>query len=329
MEKEGVKVTRIKLILFSLASFEKLFLLSFFLFSFFALSDMGAIAGVGEDNVTTITNLTVGASEPVIDLVEVFPLSIDLVPNSTVRVNCSAFITNDAGDTEIQSVDAALFDVSVSSYGGVEDNNSHYTNSSCEIDTSYGDSYQAVANCSFNLMYNANPGSWNCTVNVTNNYFPAQSSNSTYVNPLLAFGLPNVIDYGVVNVTEVSLENVTNVTNYGNTQVNLSLSGYAQTEGDGYSMNCSLGASPFIQIEHEKYNLTNSTLGSLTLAQAEATYINLTSGPVVKQFELNYHQTEGPNDAVNSTYWRIYVPKGVAGTCNGRIIFGAVVAPGT
>jgi len=34
------------------------------------------------------------------------------------------------------------------------------------------------------------------------------------------------------------------------------------------------------------------------------------------------------NDAINSTYWRIYVPLGVAGTCQGNIVFGATVAPG-
>ena len=32
-------------------------------------------------------------------------------------------------------------------------------------------------------------------------------------------------------------------------------------------------------------------------------------------------------DERNNTYWRIYVPAGVAGDCSGNIVFGAVSAP--
>ena len=35
------------------------------------------------------------------------------------------------------------------------------------------------------------------------------------------------------------------------------------------------------------------------------------------------------DDAINATYWRIYVPKGVAGTCSGNIVFGAIRGTGT
>ena len=50
---------------------------------------------------------------------------------------------------------------------------------------------------------------------------------------------------------------------------------------------------------------------------------------VIKKFSLNYRQQDGYDDAINSTYWRIYVPRGVAGTCSGNIIFGATKAAGS
>ena len=109
----------------------------------------------------------------------------------------------------------------------------------------------------------------------------------------------------------------------------MSLSGYAINEGDNLSMNCTLGSLKNISINYEKYNLTDSTAGSLTLSQFEADYINLTSSPVVKKFDLNYRQNDGENEAFNSTYWRIYVPVGVAGSCQGNIVFGATQATGS
>lgn len=77
-------------------------------------------------------------------------------------------------------------------------------------------------------------------------------------------------------------------------------------------MNCSIGNIKNISINYEKYNLNTSTAGSLTLTEFEAAYVNLTSSPVVKKFDLNYRQNDTEDDAINSTYWRIYVPLGVA-----------------
>ena len=138
----------------------------------------------------------------------------------------------------------------------------------------------------------------------------------------MAVGLPQSLDYGLVNATYVSEEGILNVTNYGNVKINLSLSGYAVNEGDGFAMNCSLGGN--ISINYEKYNLTDSNPGSLSLSQFEASYVNLTSSPKVREFNLNYRQDDTQNEAINSTYWRIYVPVGVGGTCQGNIVFGAV-----
>ena len=107
------------------------------------------------------------------------------------------------------------------------------------------------------------------------------------------------------------------------------MEGYGTTPGDGLAMNCTLGNVGTIAIEHEKYNLTASTAGDVTLSQANSFYTNLTTIPVVRDFELSSRTNDAANDAYKESYWRIYVPRGVAGTCNGTIIFGATQAAGS
>ena len=284
-------------------------------------------AGFGTDNVTVRTNLTVGNSATVIDQIDIGGGSITLIPNDTKKVNCSVQMSDYDGDTTIDTVRAVFFDPAQASYGSPDDNNSHYTNSSCDIDTSYGDQFQALSNCLFDVWYYANASTWNCTVIVNDsaNYI-ANESNTTVVQPLLALGLPDIIQYGTVNATYVSVENITNVTNLGNVKVNLSLNGYGFWENDGNAMNCTLGPTENISVQYEKFNLTSSTPGDLTHAQLMGNYTNLTDYPVTQEFNLDYRKNENVNEAWNYTYWRIYVPLGVAGTCQGNIIFGAVQA---
>jgi len=127
---------------------------------------------------------------------------------------------------------------------------------------------------------------------------------------------------------ELTDESAIEVINYGNVKINLSLSGYAFEENDGYAMNCSEGDIRNISIENEKYNLTQSNVGDISLTEFESKYKNLTSYPVVNEFNLDYRNDDLTNNAINSTYWRIYVPSGISGNCQGNIVFGAVQAPG-
>jgi len=297
------------------------------LFLFLFLSPKTVFAGIGTNNVTVITNLTVGKSSSVITQISVDQGSITLIPNSQKTVNCTAIIEDYDGEEDIKNVTARLFYPSEASYDSLDDNNNHYTNESCRIDTTYGNEFQVLAHCLFDMWYYAGAGSWNCSV-VVNDSIPyvSSASNTTIVQPLLALGLPDFIYYGVVNATYVSGENISNITNYGNVKINLSLSGYGFKENDGNSMNCTLGSIKNISITHEKYNLTTSHLGDLTLSEFQANYTNLTSAPRVREFNLDYRHNDSFNEAWNQTYWRIYVPIGVGGTCQGNIIFGAVQA---
>ena len=297
-------------------------------------------AEIGEPNATVITILEVGNVFPEVLLVTL-PEDVTLIPNSTRLVSCVAIVRDWNEHPDIDNVYAEFFDMDVSDFGEDDEWNNHYTNSSCELVPDFGDymgissdAYTILSNCTFYVQYYANPGinNWNCTVVVNDTYnWNGTGNNVTTMNELLAIGLPDVIDYGTVNATYVSEEQIANVTNFGNVQINLSLEGYARTQGDGLAMNCTLGNIGEINITYERYNLTESNAGALnSLSEFDAApYINLTSSPIIKQFNLNYKQDDTVALAHNSTYWRIYVPIGVAGTCQGNIIVGATQDDGS
>jgi hypothetical protein len=293
------------------------------------LFSMPVDGGIGTPNVTVPTNLTVAKVAPELLNVSIDEgaASITLNANSTKTVTCVAVVRDWDNYSDVENVTAILFDAANSTYESIDDNNSHYTNNSCIIDTSYaGDDYLLNATCTFKVYYNANPTSWNCTMEVADN--SSQYSNNTddiNVSELLSIGLPDFINYGTVNSTYVSNEQQVNITNLGNVWLDVNLEGYARDISDAFAMNCTRGDVQNISVEYEKYNFTDSNPGNLDLSAFEAVYTNLSEDPTTVQFNLDYQVNEvGNRDAVNSTYWRIYVPLGVSGTCQGNIIFGAV-----
>jgi hypothetical protein len=309
----------------------------FFMFSSFVIYPV--VGGI-EQNVTVTTYLEIGNTPP-----EVLNVSVDygattisLNANSTKIVNCLGVVRDYNGETDIRVVSAKLFDTVNSSYSSYEDNNSNYYNASCNVSydfTSFNsyvdDETMVLANCTFNVWYYANPQTWKCTI-VANDSSNLQDSNNYTINisELLSIGVPDTINYGTVNATKVSDENITTVLNYGNVRLNLSIRGYAVNEADNLSMNCTLGSSKNISVGYEKYNLTVSNPGDMaTLAQFQSLYANLTSNITIKRFNLNYRMNETAHEAFNSTYWRIYVPKGVAGSCSGKVVIGATKAGGS
>ncbi len=247
---------------------------------------------------------------------------IDLIAGSTQHVSCEAVIEEPDGDL-IQNILAEFFDNSLSFFGDSDDNNLHYTNNSCFTNSSYGEANQVQVICGFDVLYNANAGEWNCTITAQDNLSAIGiGSDTTSVNQLLSVGINDYLDFGEIGGGEVSDEAIMNITNMGNVMVDLRLFGYGSSEGDGYAMVCQNGEIP---IGYKKYNLTDSNPGVLNLNEFEETYINLTTLPTVREFNLNYRQEESSNEAVNSTYWRIYAPLGISGSCSGNIVVGAVV----
>ncbi|HLC78412.1 MAG TPA: hypothetical protein VJH92_04765, partial [Candidatus Nanoarchaeia archaeon] len=252
---------------------------------------------------------------------------IDLVAASNRTVICNATVTEYDGQA-LQNSTAKLFHNS-SFYSDSDDNNIHYSNSSCYVNSSYGAENESSIECRFDVTYYANYGAWNCSIYAEDNLSISDNrSDNTTLNQLLSIGLVSSADYGIVNATYVSDELTLNVTNYGNILVNLSLSGYGNSISDGNSMICS-GRN--ISINYHKYNLSTSTPGTLSLSEFEQKYINLSSNIATRGFRLNYRENdlqEGVDDT-NSTYWRVYVPTGVGLNCQGNIVFGATLAVGS
>jgi len=298
------------------------------------LEEAGKYFTVGEVNVTVTgagfdlaNNLTLN-SPPSIDSIFVDDSThspaneIDLLAANSRQVYCVANITEFDSDSII-NVNASFFD-SGYSFDTPDDNNYHYLNQSCNVDSDFGNENQSQINCSFEVFYYANPGSWTCQIVLEDeNSASKNDTDTTSVNELLAVGLIDSVDFGVVNLEEVSSELVLNVTNYGNVLVNLSLSGYGSSEGDNLSMDCLSGN---ITVGFIKYNLTDSVGGTLNYTHFSGNYTNLTSSPYVNEFNINYRQDDTENEAIDETYWRTYVPDAVAGTCSGTIVFGAVEA---
>jgi len=289
---------------------------------------------VGGAGFTQVDNITLN-SPPIFDSIIVddelaSPLNeVNLLPATTKTITCTSIITVYSGENGLENVTGAFFDNVSSFYSQADDNNYHYTNGSCDMNKAYGDGYEIEVNCSFQVWYYANADYWNCTMDATDNLTASRFGNDlTTVNGLLALGVPSIINFGEFAAKEISNEAEVNVTNYGNVNINLSLSGYGHVENDGNSMNCSLGFTKNISIEYEKFNLTKSTPGALTHEQANGNYTNLTSNPIPKKFDLDYRTNDALDDANKTSYWRIYIPGGVAGNCQGNVIFGAVQSDG-
>ncbi len=324
VKKLGIGTIEIALIVLEVA-------LLFFLFSFISSPVSG---GIGNPNTTVITTLNIGEVAPDILNVSVRDgdETITLSPNTTVTVHCYGLVRDYNGEGNLSAARGRFFNNTASGYWGAEDNNTHYRNDSCtienETDDAFGvtdDIYHALINCTFEVYYYAIAGDWNCTLWVNDSVnFNDSNDDNISISELLALEVPSTINYGTVNATDMSDENMTNISNVGNVMFNLSFAGYAVSQGDGFAMNCTLGNIKNISIEHEKFNLTESNPGVLTLDGANTVYENLTTSTLVRQFNLDKRTNNGTNDLWNATYWRIYVPTGVAGSCQGNIIFGAV-----
>lgn len=248
---------------------------------------------------------------------------IDLFTNSVRNVVCTAIVREYDNDS-LSGFYSEFYDNVNSSFGSANDNNNHYTNSSCFVNSSYGDANQAEVVCSFDVYYYANSGNWNCEINVSDGIASASGSDSTFVNQLLSIEVVDTANFTVGTSGAVSNETEIIIKNAGNVVVDLGFSGYGESVQDGYAMSCYGGS--FIDIFYKKYNLTSSVPGNLTLSEFEASYTNLTSNTVDEDFNLTQRQNDVTNDAFKSTFWRVYVPEEISNSCTGNIVIGAVVS---
>lgn len=285
------------------------------------------IVGDNHRNITVHTYLNITHSKPdvlnvtVSEAPNVSMNNITLVAGGTKKVLCNATVRSWEGFIDIQKVNATLYHLATSSSNSSDDNNSHYTNVSCAINSSLGP-FIGWYECYFDVMYYVNNGTWVCNVSVANSYtvvnsnFTGSGYNTTVFYPLYALNVTDGIDYGGVAVEEYSTpDRSANLTNLGNMNINITVEGYGVTRGDGLAMNCSLTGN--IAVENERFSASSGqAYGAKTPLTSAAGGVMIPSLTMPKQ--INSTLVE------NSTYWQIYVPPNPAGNCTGNIIFTAI-----
>ena len=240
---------------------------------------------------------------------------IDLTIGGTKIVYCNATITDIDGISEIKSINSTLYHNSVTSTSE-DDNNNHYTNNSCKIISS--STYSRNYSCGFPMKYYSDGGNWTCNMTAydTSDSFDS-SKTTTIINDLIALNLStHLIDFGNLAVGNTSPEDINlTIFNFGNKNINITLKGYGIEDGDGLAMECS---KDNISIGYQRY--------STSFGDDYSTMTNLTSG---YQQIINFTLPQRIDDLSygadkNSTYWKISIPLGVNGKCNGSITLLAV-----
>jgi len=240
------------------------------------------------------------------------PYTIDLNSGSTKLIHCNATITDDNGIDDLSIINTTFFIPPILSNSD-DDNNNHYSNTSCSI-ISQTD-YTADYSCSHSLEYYANPGNWTCNMSVMDNSSTYNSSNiSSTINELIAIEVsPSIIDYGDLEAGTNSISDfIVNITNYGNTLFNITIDGFAQSNGDNLAMNCTNGN---IDISYEKYSIYPGTTYSAMIELTDTSTLikNLTFPP-------RTNDTTYKNDR-NYTYWKMGIPLAIQGSCSGFVVF--------
>ncbi|RME52105.1 hypothetical protein D6783_05830 [Candidatus Woesearchaeota archaeon] len=287
------------------------FLAAFAIILLFAKEGVSFSNGPNWVNVSVDSTVNITNAPP-----EVLSVSIDnatsitLNAGATKRINCRVEIRDYNGGNTIASVNATYFDANVNISTDPDNNNSHYTNTSCTQDNVNG--FYANYTCSFDVYYYANNGtSWTCntTVQDSSGYTATGSATST-IEKLYALNVTSPLDYGDLAAGDTSANITANVTNLGNVPMNVTVHGYGATPGDGLAMNCTYGN---ISISYERFstNVSANYSAKTPLASTD------------QQLGLQLQKQTNPATPIKGTsYWQLQVPLApLSGTCNGTVVF--------
>ncbi len=241
---------------------------------------------------------------------------VNLIAGSNLTLYCNASVIDYNSVDDIKNVNATFYQQSLGSVID-DDNNYHYTNSSCVNFSS--SKFEKNFTCGFSVAYYANNGTWECNVIVEDYSNKTNSSNaSTRINELLAIDIePSVLDYGNLIPTETSHDDVNlTITNFGNVGFNVSVYGYGIHEGDNLSMDCERRN---ISIWNQRYSIKYKTVfDEMTNLSANATIVYNMTFPQ-RTDDIAFGQDR------NKTYWKLEVPPSISGICNGTLVFRTVI----
>jgi hypothetical protein len=289
------------------------------------------VIGANITNTTVVTRVNVTNTEPNLYEVSVIPSTINLNPGGVFNVICNASVYEANGWTDIRNVSATLYHTDYGD-GITSDNNFRYINNSClnssnEVycESKDGSANNASCYCVFPIWYYAYNGSWQCNMTVSDSFGLNSTNWSSIatVNTVLGIDTPTEIDFGNLSVTERSSYIRGNITNWGNVPINITVRGFGGSEETpstrNLSMVCPTTGSLNISNTYERYSLTNTTaFENMFNISNTSRMLNLTIP--FRENDITY------GNSTNATFWRLEVPVGVTGACNGTIIFGAVDA---
>jgi hypothetical protein len=278
------------------------------------MSIVGFVSSLNYDmvNVTTRVNVTNALPEILNVTVGVStPLNITLNAGATTLVQCNASMRDWNGHNDINLVNATFYYFLNSSQQS-DDRNEHYTNTSC-VAVSNDGQYYVNYTCNFTVYYFANNGTWYCNVTARDQMNFTDSENaSTRINPLYALNVTDIIDYGNLSVTDYSPNITATVTNFGNTNINVSVLGYGATEGDGLGFVCGTGTN--ISVEYQRFS------GNASSVWNDKRPLSATN----QDMNITLYQQVDDNTQVTAlTYWQLYVPPNPFGVCTGTVRFTA------
>jgi hypothetical protein len=279
------------------------------------------IPGPNYKNVTVWTHVNITNAKPevlnitVSEAQNVSQRNITIAAGVTKTIFCNATVRDWDGYNDIVYVNASIWHRFTSNYTDPDNNNSHYSNSSCTYNSSLTN-YTGWYVCAFDVLYYSNNGTWDCNVTAMDNANKTGSRvGNTSFYPVYALNVTDGIDYGDVSVEGTSADINANITNFGNMGINITVEGYGRSKGDGLAMNCTLNGN--ITVDNERFSLNNTA--------SWAVKTPLTSGSITPIAGLTMpKQTVAGTQVINATYWQLYVPPNPSGNCTGYIIFTAI-----
>lgn len=258
--------------------------------------------------------------------------SVTLLENTTQTVTATFTVSDNNGCEDIDSHGAndtiAVFHrTNVASGSGCSADDDDCYAMSCSKANCTGGGADLIYDftCTAAVQFHADPtdaGSANEATEWTATAIPRDNAgtdgttatDTIEIATLTALNVTSSIAYGslALNADTGSADQTTTVTNTGNEQIDIQLDGYGASDGDGYSMACTVGT---IAIGQERYDTATSTAWS-SKTQLTDTATTLSSFNLAKK-------TNGAS--TKDVYWGFGLPAtGVGGSCSGTVQFTAV-----
>lgn len=290
------------------------------------------ISGANDQNDTAFIRVNVSNTAPYatsIVLSDADGGNIDLTPGDTIVVYCNATIYDPNGYGDISTVNATISHVSLNDAGAhdgtVDADQSRYTNSSCT--STSGSGLISEYTCSFNVYWFALNGTWTCNMSITDTFLLGEqgityNDTTQEMNTLLALNVTETLDFGAIQALTTTSDRNATVYNLGNRELDLRMYGYGNTDseaqGDNNSMNCDVGN---ISIGMLKYNYSSVNADfNINMTNLTASY----NANTWNEYNLAKSNDTGYSGSYNMTYWKLFIPTGVRGYCNGTIVFAAI-----